>query len=383
MSVQHFFTAASAIPFPQLVKNRVQVSAVQLRKLFWHASGQKLVGVFTTVTADYPILSPNNSDLTAVWRMVHLWRDGTPIDPTTLAIKGHGQIFLPMTHTATGAVLMRNIPSDVAGAEISAASQAGPDALFPISERWAMDIVPLRWASAGVFVQNRYDASYLVTSQSGYIVLNSTAATTFAVMEQPSGTRVFSATGSTWRHARDLLYIDDRHAAAVFMQDSGGTVNADVPALIRYFSTTSATWSLLWTDTLPATDSVAAYDPLHQILYSTGKWPSTATIHASKLMQSPVSLSTITLVSGSALQELTATRLSVNVVDSQASLMSGVLVHWSLSASVSGGTLVSTYSRTNVSGVATITYIGPQLSGTATSETVSAAVATIDPVGRG
>jgi len=379
MAIQHFFTANSAIPFPQLLRGGAHVlgSAAQLRKLFWHAPAQKLVGVFTTVATDYEILSPGNSDLTAAWRLMYLWRDGSPLGLVSQPIRGYGGIFLEMTYTTTGTVLMANLPNDVARAEISATQG---DALFSLSDRWAMDIIPVHAASAAVLGQ-RYDASYLTTPSAGYIVVNSVAQGVFKVLSKPSNLTMFCATGTTWRYPRDLIYINGERTAATFMQDSGGTINASAPALIRLFSTTSTAWGLLWTDTLPATDSVAAYDPQYDILYSAGKFISNAIIHVSKLKQAPVSLSTITLVSGSTLQEMRATYLSVQVQDSQGSGISGTLVQWTLSASVSGGSLLSAYSRTNTSGIAFGLYIGPRLSGATTTEAVCAVVATIDPVG--
>lgn len=178
-----------------------------------------------------------------------------------------------------------------------------------------------------------------------------------------------------------MVYIDGQRTIVSFMQLSGGTVDASSPALIRLFKTTTDPWTLLWTDTLPGADSVVAYDPTYEIVYSCAKWPTSAIMHASKLKQAPASLSVLTLLSGSTLQEMRATLISVLVTDGQGSGLSGALVCWTLSASTSGGTLLSAYTRTNASGVAYATYIGPRLSGTTTTDFVSAAVATLEPVG--
>ena len=384
MTIQHFGTAPSAIAFPQMISpaTNVIVATAQLRKLFWAAPAQKLVGVFLTRAADYDYqLAP------AVFfgvRMGYLWRDGSSLDLlSTTPITGfNGSTTLEITATTAGDVLRRNFNDDVAKDEI--VSAAG-DALFPISKRWAMDITPVCAISAGIR-SNPYEGSYTVGLSAAFAVVASTANGNFQIVSMPSSVVVYSAnsgTSSTWAHPRDLVYIDARQTAMTFMQDSGGTVNASAAALVRLFKTTTTPWTLLWTDTLPATDSVMAYDPTNEIVYSCGKFASNATIHASKLKQSPVSLSTVTLVSGTTLQEMQATGLSVVVKDGQGSGMSGVLVCWTLSASVSGGSLLSAYSRSNVSGVATMTYIGTRLSGGTTTEFVSAAVATIDPITRG
>ena len=378
MSIQHFGTAASAIPFPQLTTGatNVLVSAAQLRKLWWHAPAQKLVGVFTTYGTDYEYLLATLVVFRT--RMMYLWRDGSPIDLVSTPIRGfEGGTTLQITQTTQAEVVRQNFQDDVAKDEIS--STQG-DALFVLSERWGQDVIPVRVASAAL-LGSPFEASYLSGGSTGYVVVGSVAQGTFQVMAKPGNSIVFSATGTTWRHPRDLVYINGTRTAATFMQDSGGTVNASVAALVRLFATTSAPWTLLWTDTLPATDSLMAYDPAYEIVYSCGKWPSNAVMHASKLKQSPVSLSTLTLVSGSTLQEMRAAQVSLFIIDSQGSGMSGVLVAWTLSASISGGSLLSAYSKSNSSGVATMTYIGPRLSGTNTTEFISAAVATIDPVG--
>ncbi len=79
-----------------------------------------------------------------------------------------------------------------------------------------------------------------------------------------------------------------------------------------------------------------AYDPANAIVYSCGKWPSNAVMHSSKLKQSPASLSVVTLQSGTTLQEMRGTLLSVLVTDSLGSGISGATVCWTLSASLSG-----------------------------------------------
>lgn len=382
MSLQHFMTAASAISFPQIcfAGTNLVTSTLQLRKLFFHAPAQKLVGVFTTATTDWNILGAGNPTIQANWRLNYLWRDGTAVDLTNATpLRGFQALQVQQTHTATGQVVQVAPGDNIATDELSAIEG---DALYPLSEVWAGDIYPVKFASAAVLGQV-YDASYLTTASAGYVVAASSTAI-FRVLKKPSGSAVVSvglAAVSGWDQARDMIYIDGKHTAITFMQVSGSTVDASSPARIRLFNTATDPWTLLWTDTLPGADSVACYDPVYEILYSTAKWPGSAVIHASKLKQSPASLSTVTLVSGTTLQEMRATQISVLVTDSQASGISGVVVCWTLSAATSGGSLLSAYTKTNASGIATATYIGPRLSGTTTTEFVSAAVATIDPVG--
>ena len=378
MSLQHFMTGASAVVFPQLSRagTNVVVTAFQLRKLLWHAPAQKLVAVFNTAGTDWAILGAGNPDIQTDWRLNFLWRDGTGIDMNAVPIRGFRSTTVKMTHTTTGTVVTTEMGDNIATDELSATQG---DALYPLSEVWAQDIYPVQHASASI-LGAPYDASYLTTTSAGYVVVASSTLA-FKVMKKPSGSVVFSATGATWLEPRDMLYIDGQRTAVTFMQVSGATVNASLPALVRLFKTTTDPWQLLWTDTLPATDSVAAYDPVYEIVYSAGKWASNAVMHASKLRQGPVSLSTLTLRSGTTLQEMRVGQVSVLVTDSQGSGMSGVLVCWTLSAAVSGGSFLSAYTKTNASGIAVGTYIGPRLSGSTTTEFVSCAVATIDPVG--
>lgn len=379
MSLQHFTTAASAISFPQIVfaSEQLIVSAPQLRKLFWHAPAQKLVGVFITYDVDYEWQLAGAAQVRT--RLMYLWRDGSPLDLINTPIVGFdGSITQRISYTTENQVIRENLQEDVAKDEITVTQ--GVDAMFAISERWAMDIIPVRVASA-YLIGSPFEASYFVGASAGFVVVASVAAGTFRVMAKPGGSIVYSATGTTFRHPRDLVYIDAQRTAATFMQDSGGTVNASNPALVRLFNTVSTPWTLLWTDELPATDSLMAYDPAYEVVYSCGKWPSNATMHASKLKQSPASISTVTLQSGTTLQEMRATYVSVLVTDSLGSGLSGAVVQWQLSASMSGGSLLSAYSKTNASGIAVALYIGPRLSGTTITDTVSATVATIDPVG--
>ena len=312
--------------------------------------------------------------------MNDLWRGGAPIEINDTPLRGHQSIQVQQTHTAEAQVVTVAMGDNVASDELSAIEG---DAFYPLSEIWGYDIYPVRYSSAAV-LGGLYDASYLTTPSAGYVVAASSTII-FRVLKKPSGSAMVSvviATFPSWGAPRDMLYIDNRRTAITFMQlTGGGSVDSTVPALVRLFQTTTDPWTLLWTDTLPATDSVMAYDPTYEIVYSAGKWPSNAVMHTSKLKQSPVSLSTLTLVSGTTLHGMGAAQVSVLVTDSQGSGLSGVIVSWTLSVATSGGAMLSAYTKTNVSGIAVGTYIGPQLSGATSTEFISVAVATLDPVG--
>ena len=381
MSLQHFFTAQSAIAFPVIcyAGTNVTTTVSQLRKLFWHAPAQKLVGVFTTGDTDWNILGTGNPHIQANWRINYLWRDGGSVEINDTPLRGALSPYLQQTHTADTQVVTVAMGDNIGTDELSAIEG---DALYPLSEIWGYDIYPVRYSSAAVLGQ-RYEASYLTTPSAGYVVPASSLAA-FQVLKKPSGSVMVSVVlgaFASWTHPRDMVYIDGVRTAITFMQMSGGTVNASLPAMVRLFKTTTDPWTLLWTDTLPATDSVMCYDPTNEIVYSTGKWASNAVIHASKLKQSPASLSTLTLVSGSTLHALRAAQISVLVTDTFGSGLSGVTACWTLSAATSGGSFLSAYTKTNASGITYGTYIGPQLSGSTITELVSVAVATIDPVG--
>ena len=379
--IQHFFTAQSAIAFPVIcyAGTNVTTTVSQLRKLFWHAPAQKLVGVFTTGDTDWNILGPGNPTIQANWRINYLWRDGGAMEINDTPLRGHLNLHLQQTHTADTQVVTIAMGNNIATDELSAIEG---DALYPLSEIWGYDIYPVRYSSAAV-LGAQYDASYLTTPSAGYVVPASSLAA-FQVLKKPSGSVMVSVilgAFASWTHPRDMVYIDGVRTAITFMQMSGNTVNANLPAMVRLFKTTTDPWQLLWTDTLPATDSVCAWDPANEILYSAGKWASNAVIHASKLKQSPASLSVLTLVSGTTLNALKPSQISVLVTDTFGSGLSGVIVAWTLSMAVSGGAFLSAYTKTNASGVSIGTYIGPQLSGSTSTEFISCAVATIDPVG--
>lgn len=380
VSLQHFATAQSAISFPVICYAGTNVTATcsQLRKLFYHKDAQKLVGVFTTADTDWNILGVGNPTVQANWRINYLWRDGGPVEINDTPLRGHQSLNVQQTHNADTQCLTIAMGDNIATDELSAIEG---DALYPLSEIWGYDIYPIRYSSAAV-LGAQFDASYLTTPSAGYVVPASSLAA-FKVLKKPSGSTMVSVVlgaFASWTHPRDMVYIDGVRTAITFMQMSGATVKADAPAMVRLFKTTTDPWTLLWTDTLPATDSVMCYDPQYEIVYSCGKWTSNAVIHASKLKQSPASLSTLTLVSGTTLNALGAAQISVLVTDTFGSGLSGVTVCWTLSAATSGGTFLSAYTKTNVSGIAVGTYIGPQLSGATSTEFVSAAVATIDPV---
>ena len=263
MTIQHFATGTVTVEFPWMhnPQTRGTGQTAQLRKLCWHAPAKRLVGVFTDKTTDYEIVDFSTNFLH--YRLAYIWRDGTKMDAMTVPVVGWGNIFL-VTQNNLGETIRTDrgyyIANHVATAELSAVHSGIH--FYPISERWAHDILPEPRGAVTLFLVHS-EGTYLVGSTTAYAINPQVFQPTFTVQKKPTNSVVFTATGATWRHPRDLIYINGTRTAATFMQDSGGTVKATSPALIRLFATTTDPWTLLWTDTLPATDSVAAYDPEH------------------------------------------------------------------------------------------------------------------------
>lgn len=376
MAIQHFWTAASTIAFPQGIRPvNILVSLIQLYKLFFHSPTKRLVGVWTQ-TATEDSLSDHFGKL---WRLGYIWRDGTPMDlfsvPANLL-----QHTLTACATTDGRVL-RGPEGSINRANVEM-SAAVTDALYPISTRWAGDILTnTRVASAAAASSSPMAAIVFEGGNAWTIEQATTGTTTFKVVQRPVSTVLFTSTGATWRHARDLMYIDSKTVAATFMQHSSIGADGDAAARIRVFDTTTTPWTLKWEDMLPGTDNRACFDQVEKVLYSCNRNPG-AIMHASRLRQMPTSISPITLVTGSTLVARTATVLSTLVTNELNCGISGATVRWTLTSKVSGGSITSAYSKTNDSGVAQITYVGPHMSVTTTTETVSAEVAEIWPKGQ-
>jgi len=374
MSLQTWWSAASAVPFPTIVRaGGLQSSCLQLRKLFWHAPAQKLVAVFTNTTLNFGL----GGGFLLGWRVQYLWRDGQPVDMPTI-VNEVRENDLPITHTTDGRVVrLGTVGETVADAEMN---NATGDGMFSIATQWAHDILAYPSLGSASVVRPFIQASVLRPADGvGWRVSNMNGR--LIVVQQPDNITVLSLfNGSLFGTVRDFLWIDNATAAITTVSI---TNTPGVPAILHLLSVHTTSWTLLWSASLPGTDAVAAWDEANQVLYSCGRYESNAVMHASWLRRAPASISTIT-VRGSAtsggLVQLQSSLLSVRVTDSMGSGVCNTTVTWSLDPATSGGMLVSQYSFTNNSGIATVAYLGPLLSGNAITETVCAAVATIDAV---
>jgi len=381
MTIQHFATASSTIVFPRYYYGGQVFSSEQLRGLHWDAASKRLVATFVNQTTDYNLAGVGITYV--LMRHTHVWRDGSTMDSLVsvpLYVRTE-TANIAILHNDLGQVIRPNNAGDVIDSVMS--THFSGAMFFPIDGRWAPVLLTTPAGRTTLITSGGnvlwYEGAYLKGSTTAFCLTPHFIDNNLKVTKMPTGSTLFTMTGTSWTYPRSLIYIDSTHTAAICMQASGATMDTSSPALVRLFNTAVDPWSLVWTDTLPATDSVAAYDPEYEILYSCGKWPSNAVIHMSKLKPSPASLSVVTLISGTTLQELQTTGMSVLVTDARNSGISGVLTHWSLSAQAASGALISAYAYTNVSGVASMTYIGPRIAANFT-ETVSVTVATIDPV---
>jgi hypothetical protein len=388
--VQCIWQAPSATPFPHLgFGYGGGGTAGILDQLFVQTATGMLLAVFRLQGPDY---DADILDVTQQRIVLHkMWRDGqlvtlgcaVPQAGYNYGVRQNGR--LVGTNDGRAA---RYIASGGGWSEYWAATLLEGD---PPQAYYAVD--PL-WPGNTLAPGRLGEASALEPYQAGLLL--PTASETYAMVDNDSGAnfRVYhrgpaEITGSvvvsvsqtanlTYKHPRDMLYVDGSTVAITFRPWGATTPSESSAAWIRLYDTSSAPWDLRWEDTLPGTDQVAAYDPTTKILYSIGKRDSNAILNACWLKRQPASVAAPTIIGGgTALQETTATRLSTMVQDAWGCAISGVLVQWTLESVTSGGHLLSHYSRTNDDGVASITYTGP-FAPAGLSEGITATVAEID-----
>lgn len=252
---------------------------------------------------------------------------------------------------------------------------------YKVNAAWPQDIHTGQvLASLGILSGTQYVGVLRPSFNLAYALKDVTTSQGYTqIIEQPASTiRYSSITSASWRHPRDILFIDSKTVAVLFMQDVGNLPDETKPAMIRVFDTRTSAWTLTFEDTLPGSAHVAAWDPTNRLLYATGRYPSNSTFYTCRLARAPVSVAAPQLVGATVLKELTPTVISTIVRDGFASVISQYLVRWTLSASVSGGALNSAYSLTNNSGIATITYVGPHKPPAGLTEVVTVEVSDLE-----
>lgn len=414
MPLQNFYTAASVTSFPAFSFGIAGGSTAQmLTQLMWSTQAGMLLAVFQLGTDD---LSDDYSQIVGNRIQVQkMWRDGQLLNlGCAVPEVGIPNSFLkgPFVVGTDDGRVARYFTTTEFWASNTILSGEGSEFYYAIDPIWPGDvIVPGRLMSVTALAPNERGLILPVTS-TAYALVYGDSGGAMRVYKRTgtdaSGTIVFSqAQTGTYVQSRDMLYIDTSTIAIVFRPSGTPLLAGDTSAaLLRVFKTTGSLWSVVWEDTLPATDQCAAYDPENGILYSIGKRQSNATLHASLLRRQAVSVASASIIgTDTVLNELKATQLSTIVKDGLASVISNHLVRWTLDAvsvmdiylqtikndplsgiagmkvgsPISGGMLVSNYSKTNNSGIATIVYTGP-FRPTGLIEHINTAVATVDAV---
>ena len=362
-------------------------SALQLRRLFYSTEAELLIGYFIHRSADPEISTTTGWGVATLHgAFARIWRDGTRLTwqsdsgivPIT-AIASNDPWIVATDTGAIGWAPDRRITGLAAPGDALIVSAVSASNYYKVNAAWPQDIKTGEiLASLGILSTVQYVGVLRPSFNLAY-ALRDTAASGTQIIEMPASTMRFSSINSaSWSHPRDILFIDSKTVAVLFMQEAAGSVDEAKPAIIRVFNTTTSAWTLTFEETLPGSAHVAAWDPTNRILYATGRYPANATFYACRLARAPVSVAAPQLVGATVLKELTPTVISTIVRDGFASVISQYLVRWTLSASVSGGALNSAYSLTNNSGVATITYVGPHKPPAGLTEVVTVEVSDLE-----
>ena len=397
MALQHWYTAASTTAMPVFAQGfgGGYGAAQQLRRLFWQETAGMLVGQFQLETTDYALSfgGGNTGGLYGRALLLKLWRDGSVVQWPLLTqqqgffynVNGGGILGIePAIVQASDGRLGRGIGAQgllSPGYDDLLIAVDPPAGIYEVDRIWPGDMRKTRLGSVSALAVTNVGLLLLDRGKTVRLRYPGLAsAGQFELYEDTSttSTLVYAHDYSVadYRHGRDLLYLTSSTIGALFRQDNGGAPDTSLPALLRVYDTTSAPYRLLWEDTLPGTDAVAAYDAQRQILYSAPKF-APITLHASRPKRAPTYILGPSLTSDTVLRSVWPTRVQATVQDARSANISATLVQWSLTSQASGGFLTSAYGRTNVSGVATTVYVGPVLSG-ALTETLSAAVATVE-----
>jgi len=392
MSLERFFTGPTAITFPEFSGGwGGQGTALQLRKLFWSTASRTAVAMFYIGLNGQFDLDLNLAD--NYWgraQLLKVWRDGTVLNLAS-AVKqpgfgvGQDAKAIKVVGTDDGRIA-RGLTNGNVFDEIIMQTRDPPQGLYACDGLWPNDVLTPGGRLAGVSLILPQMVGVLLPAQGAAYALNQNAgAGQFYVLRQPASAILFqvshlgNAALSSWGHARDIFTVDASTTAITFERNVPSLLsgNPSSSAVIRVFTTNVTPWRLEWEDELPDLDNVAAYDSVNGIVYSTTRFPPSL-LNASRLRRGAATISIPTTIgTTSQLRELTATDISVTVKDGLGSLLSAALVQWNLFSAVSSGKLVSQFSLTNNSGVATVTYTGPAAPSAAMTETVCATVATV------
>lgn len=389
MSLQVIDKYAANLTYPNFFVNDLGgiVSALQLRRLFFSVNAKLLIGYFIHRSADPDINAAVPFGVATLHGgFFRLWRDGTRLtwltDAPVMPITAQATSEPWIVSTDTGAIGWapdRRHTGLAEPADALIVSAISASNYYTVNPAWPQDIKSGQvLASLGILSTVQYVGMLRPSLNIAY-ALKDTAASGTQIIEMPTSTVRFSSiTSVSWSHPRDILFIDSKTVAVIFMQETAGSVDEAKPAIIRVFDTRTSAWTLTFEDTLPGSAHVAAWDPTDRLLYAAGRYPSNATVYACRLARAPVSVAAPQLVGATVLKELTPTTISTLVRDGFASVISQYLVRWTLSASTSGGALNSAYSLTNNSGIATITYVGPHKPPAGLTEVVTVEVSDLE-----
>lgn len=381
MSIKVIWQSTEAMNYPTWRQDETNHGDYgQLRELHYLLSAQMLVGVFEVHTDDFEV-GAGPPRVTQGIGLFKIWRDGHRLE---LDDEGEGVPIIsqgvnhgPLVQQVDDGTLAWAPDPDYLGALALMANQITVSAptvngafYYMVNENWPMDVhTGVVVASYGLM--SATDVGFIAAASNvGYVLdgIISGGNTTVTVTETPSNIRRFesvamSAGSRHLGHPRSLVYINTSTAALICAQvNSAFAVDNGKPARIIILDTSTSTWTTTFDDVLPGSANVAAYDPRNRILYAVGRYASNSIMYSCKLKRAPVTVASPTTNSGTlVLGALTATVVKTTVTDSLGSAISNYPVQWLLSSTMfSGGSIVSAYSYTNDSGVATVVYVGPR-----------------------
>ncbi|HXH10788.1 MAG TPA: Ig-like domain-containing protein [Alphaproteobacteria bacterium] len=388
MSLQVFWQSDTPIEFPQYRRDSVNNGAYgQLRSLYFSTPAGMPIGLFEVLDSDWEI----NIGAGATYQyygLFRLWRDGTRLewvnDPQMPPFVALGLSNPRVNPTDNGTIAWApdsRIGGLASPGDCMIVSAVGTHNYYRVNDAYPMDIY------TGEVIANRQllstqDVGILRPTRGiAYSLQRITTSGTYTkIIENPSGAVRFSSVASvSYQRPRQLLFIDNKTVAAIFANNTAGSLDNNKPALIRVFDITTSAWTLRFEDVLPGVAHVACWDPINHILYATSRYASNAILYSCRIKRAPVTVAVPTLVVGTELGAMQATTIRTIITDSQGSAISNYVVGWLISGNMaSNGAIVSGFSRTNNSGVATTVYVGPRNPPFGLQETITAQVSDVE-----